>query len=133
MSGLRSAGRGGWPVLVVAAATAALSPLACSQSKRVTPQVVPGGDASAGHQAILRYGCATCHTIPGVKGAALVGPPLIHWSGRSYIGGRLANTPPNLIHWVEDPQVIDPGIDMPNLGVTPGDARDIAAYLDQIR
>ena len=36
-----------------------------------------GGDPTRGRSAISRYGCSTCHTIPGVSGAnGLVGPPL---------------------------------------------------------
>jgi cytochrome c1 len=115
---------------VAAAAAASLLPVACSSG---SPQVVVGGNAQAGKVSITHYGCGSCHTIPGVKGAtALVGPPLIHWSRRSFIAGKLANTPANLEYWVQDPQSVWPGNDMPNLGVTPTDARNIAAYLDGI-
>ena len=111
-------------------AALAVVPLACTSA---SPQVVQGGNAQAGMTAITHYGCGSCHTIPGVKGAtALVGPPLIHWSRRSFIAGKLANTPANLEHWVEDPQSVWPGNDMPNLGVTASDARNIATYLDEI-
>jgi len=120
------------PLLALGAAltAAVLAPVACSSST-ASPQVITGGDRSAGVDAILHYGCGSCHTIPGVKGAnALVGPPLTHWSRRSFVAGKLPNTPPNLEHWVQDPQSVWPGNDMPNLGVTPTDARNIAAYLD---
>ena len=89
-----------------------------------------GGDPRAGVAAISRYGCGSCHMIPGIPGAdALVGPPLIKWKQRGFIAGRLPNTPENLVHWIVMPQSIDPGNAMPNLGVTDGEARDIAAYL----
>jgi cytochrome c2 len=104
---------------------------ACTSTTAV---VVPGGDINRGHQLIVQYGCGSCHTIPGVKGAdALVGPPLIHWARRSYIAGELANTPANLIIWLENPKAVEPGTDMPNLGISEQDARSIAAYLDQIQ
>jgi cytochrome c1 len=32
-------------------------------------------------------------------------------------------------HWIQDPQHVAPGTDMPNLGVSGGDARDITAFL----
>jgi len=116
------------PVLAIAG-LAALVPVACSSS--ATPQVVTGGNRAAGASAITHYGCGSCPTIPGVKGAdALVGPPLIHWAHRSFVAGKLPNTPPNLEHWIEDPQSVWPGNAMPTLGVTPEDARNIAAYLD---
>jgi cytochrome c1 len=72
--------------------------------------------------------------IPGVKRAdALVGPPLIHFGRRGYIAGKLPNGAANLERWVQDPQGVVPGNDMPDLGVTPQDAKDIAAYLLGIR
>jgi cytochrome c1 len=105
----------------------------CSGARN-SPQIVTGGDASAGKTAITHYGCGSCHDIPGVHGAvALVGPPLLHWSRRSYIAGKLANTPTNLETWLENPQAVWPGNDMPDLHITPAEARNIAAYLDSIR
>lgn len=89
-----------------------------------------GGDPHRGRAAISRYGCSACHTIPGVEGAtALVGPPLDRIASRSYIGGVLPNTPDNMIRWIENPPGIDKMTAMPYLGVTDGDARDIASYL----
>jgi cytochrome c len=102
--------------------------------ERGLPREVPGGDAQRGQQAIERYGCGACHAIPGVPGArGAVGPPLGDLADRSIIGGRLSNTPDNLSHWIQDPQSVDPGNAMPNLGVTAADARDIAAYLYSLR
>jgi cytochrome c1 len=59
----------------------------------------------------------------------MVGPPLNDWSERGYIAGELPNNAENLIRWIMDPQGVEPGTDMPNLGVTEEQARDIAAYL----
>src|SRR4051794_29465655 len=59
-----------------------------------------GGDPHRGRAALTRYGCSTCHTIPGVRGApALVGPPLDRIASRSYIAGVLTNTPDHMIRW----------------------------------
>jgi cytochrome c1 len=38
-----------------------------------------------------------------------------------------------MIRWIENPPGIDPKTAMPNMGVTPRDARDIAAYLYTLR
>lgn len=93
-------------------------------------KVVEGGDAAHGRTLIERYGCGSCHTVPGVPGAdAWVGPPLMAFARRSYVAGRLANTPDNLIRWLREPQRVSPGTAMPDLDVTAEDARDIAAYL----
>jgi len=94
------------------------------------PRPVSGGRVGVGRGLIARYGCGSCHSIPGVPGAnAMAAPPLDHFYERSYIAGRLPNTEENLIKWIQDPQQIEPGTAMPNLGVTQDEARDIAAYL----
>ena len=91
---------------------------------------VPGGDAARGKQAIATIGCGACHVIGGVPGAhGEVGPPLDGIAQRAIVGGALANTPDNMVLWIEDPPAIEPNTAMPNLGVSPQTARDIAAYL----
>ena len=93
-----------------------------------------GGNADRGRAALHHYGCASCHTIPGVRGAdALVGPPLTAMGSRAYIGGVMHNTPDNMVRWIRDPPAVDPMTAMPNVGVTPADARDIASYLYTLR
>jgi cytochrome c len=96
--------------------------------------IVPGGDATRGKQAIEAAGCGACHTIPGIRHArGEVGPPLAAIGRRSIIAGRLANTPDNMMRWIEDPPAIDPGTAMPNLRITTSMARDMAAYLYRLR
>jgi len=91
---------------------------------------VAGGDPGRGAAVMLAAGCGACHVIPGIRGAvAWVGPPLIEWSRRGYVGGRLPNTPENMIAWLRDPQAISPGSAMPALGLSQAEARDAAAYL----
>jgi putative membrane protein len=89
-----------------------------------------GGEPDRGKTAIGRYGCGTCHTIPGVPGAvASVGPPLDQIANRSYLAGRIINTPTNMMRFIRAPQSVDPKSAMPDMGVTDRDGRDIAAYL----
>lgn len=93
-----------------------------------------GGNPSHGPALMRNYGCASCHTIPGVQGAnATVGPPLTNMASRGYIAGVLPNAPDNLIRWIRDPKGVDSLTAMPNTGVTERDARDIAAYLYTLR
>jgi cytochrome c2 len=93
-----------------------------------------GGDPARGPALMRKYGCQSCHTIPGVVGAdGLVGPPLAGVASRSYIAGVLPNAPDNMLRWIEDPKSVDSLTAMPNTGVTPSDARHIAAYLYTLR
>lgn len=97
-------------------------------------QEVAGGDPEQGRRAIVVYGCGSCHVVPGVPGArGAAGAPLTEFARRAYIAGNLPNTPENLIAWLRDPQAIEPGTAMPNLGVSETDARDVAAYLATLR
>jgi cytochrome c2 len=93
-----------------------------------------GGDPKRGRDAIVRRGCGTCHTIPGVRGAdANVGPALHGIADRTYIGGVLQNTPQNMARWLSDPPGVDPMTAMPNLKLTDAEVKDVAAYLYTLR
>jgi len=95
---------------------------------------ITGGDPERAPALIRKYGCGTCHTIPGVTGAnGLVGPPLAGIASRSYIAGVLPNAPANLIRWIQDPKAVDSLTAMPKVGASEADARDIAAYLYTLR
>jgi cytochrome c len=108
-------------IIVLAVALAA-----CKQEQKATG----GGDPNRGKEAIERYGCNACHNIPGVPGPkGMVGPPLDHMASRTLIAGKLPNNPQTMIDWLQDPPKYDPQASMPNLGITPAESRDIAAYL----
>jgi cytochrome c2 len=80
---------------------------------------------------MIHYGCPACHVIPGIPGAVgKVGPSLASLAQRSYLAGILPNTPGNLERWVMHPQRFQPGIAMPEMGVSPEDARQIATFLE---
>jgi len=107
---------------------------ACRSNVRKEAAELTGGDPDRGVNAIGRYGCAACHTIPGIKrGDGQVGPPLDRMAGRYYLAGRLQNTPGNMVRWIQHPQQVEQGTAMPEMGVTDSDARDIAAYLYTLR
>jgi len=93
-------------------------------------EALTGGSVIRGKQAFSRYGCGSCHSASGVPQATgKVGPPLSGVAVRAIIGGRLENNPDNLRRWIEHPQAVSPGTAMPELGVTPADSRDLAAFL----
>ncbi|HEV7595304.1 MAG TPA: cytochrome c oxidase assembly protein [Gemmatimonadaceae bacterium] len=106
----------------------------CDRASGDQRHILVDADVDRGSAAISKYGCGSCHTIPGIKGAqGLVGPPLGQVASRVYIAGVLPNEPDNMIRWLENPPAIDPKTAMPNMGVTARDARDIAAYLYTLR
>lgn len=119
--------------LLAAACVTGLSACDNDQVEREAAALT-GGDPRRGRVAIDHYGCAGCHTIPGVRGAdALVGPNLDRIASRTYIAGVMQNTPDNMVRWVQNPPAVDPKTAMPNLRVTEPDARDIASYLYTLR
>ncbi|HEX3843750.1 MAG TPA: c-type cytochrome [Steroidobacteraceae bacterium] len=123
------------PATLVAAAPLLLLLGGCRAGRYTSPaEIVPGGNSQAGARLIAAYRCGACHMIPGIKGAdGLVGPPLILFARRTYVGGEVPNTPPNLVHWIMDPASIEPGTAMPALGLSEQQARDVAAYLYTLR
>jgi cytochrome c oxidase assembly factor CtaG/cytochrome c2 len=118
--------------LVILIAVMALT--SCDRASGDDRFQITNADPGRGRDAIRRYGCGSCHTIPGVTGArGMVGPPLGQVSQRVFIAGVLPNQPDNMIRWIENPPGIDPKTAMPNMGVTARDARDIASYLYTLR
>ena len=121
------------PLRVVTAAASFALVLAACQSNgptREPPPQVPGGNPANGAALIASFGCGSCHVVPGVREAVgTVGPPLTDFGRRGFIAGELPNNADNLIRWIMDPQEVEPGTAMPDLGVSEAQARDIAAYL----
>jgi mono/diheme cytochrome c family protein len=106
----------------------AIPPQASAEPFRGAPS------AERGERALHQYACVTCHEIPRVVGAnAPVGPPLGGVGARTMLGGVLPNSPENLVRWIREPQRYAPGSAMPDLGVSEGDAADIAAFLQTLR
>jgi cytochrome c1 len=121
--------------LAAAVAVAAVALPGCSDGRALPAYPVhTGGSAGRGAQVIATKNCGSCHTIPGIQGAAgVVGPPLFFFSRRTFIAGQMPNTPENLVQWVRSPQSVVPKTAMPNLGLTDQQARDVAAYLYTLR
>ena len=119
----------------ISAAVALLLLLAaCHPQDDETARELTGGSPSLGREAMSRYGCGSCHSIPGVEGAnGLVGPPLDNIGSRTILAGQLPNNADNMRRWIQDPQGVENGTAMPDMHVTDGDARDIAAYLYTLR
>jgi mono/diheme cytochrome c family protein len=91
---------------------------------------IAGAEPERGRRLIQSYGCGTCHTIEGVRGArGTVGPTLNDYAARNLLAGILPNTPRTLVAWLIDPVAVDPRTGMPAMGLTEAEARHVAAYL----
>lgn len=91
-------------------------------------QLKARGNPKTGSELVQRYGCATCHALPGLA-PARVGPPLTRLAERQYIAGSLVNVPSNVAAWIANPQQFKPQTAMPNLHVNPAEALHMTAYL----
>ena len=90
--------------------------------------------AARGKQLLAQYQCGSCHTIPGVAASrGTVGPTLQAFGRRSYIAGNVPNQPAALARWIVDPKALIPATTMPAMGVSPIDARAMAAYLHTLK
>jgi cytochrome c2 len=123
------------PLLILIVFLVALALGACGESEvEKNARQMTGGDPGHGAVLVRKYGCNACHMIPGVPGAkGKVGPSLDGIASRVYLAGKLNNTPPNLIRWIRDPQGVQKGTAMPNMGVTEQEGRDLAAFLYTLR
>jgi cytochrome c len=107
--------------------TVVLFAAACKREEAATPV---SGDPVHGKQLIAQYGCTSCHIIPNIDGPrGEVGPSLEHVAVRQVLAGMLPNNPQNMIQYLQNPQLVGAQNVMPNLGIKPDEARDIAAYL----
>jgi cytochrome c len=116
------------------ALAATLTALAACGGEPPDRQRMAGADPERGLALIVDHGCHACHAIPGVKGPeGVIGPPLDGFGRRVMIVGSLPNTPDNLMRWIIHPARMLPSTAMPEMGITREEARDIAAYLHELR
>src|SRR5213079_1742686 len=98
------------PTLLILTATG------CESSERRYAEEITRGRADAGKKAIERYGCGSCHRIPGISGAeSLVGPSLERIASRVYIAGQMINEPSTMVAWIRDPRHLRSPTAMPTL------------------
>ncbi len=103
-------------------------------AKAATPE------QEAGQKVFMNKGCVACHTINGVAELApgsrsrTSGPNLTHVGSRDFIAAHtLKNTPENIARWVKNPQEVKPGALMSNLGLSDQEAKDVAAFLSNLK
>jgi cytochrome c oxidase subunit II len=82
--------------------------------------------------------CVNCHAVQGLENAGrrpgLIGPDLTHFESRStFAGATFHNNTPNLRTWLADSPAMKPGVDMPDLGLSPGQIRALIAFLQSLK
>jgi cytochrome c2 len=97
------------------------------------------GDAERGKQLFARKACFMCHDFTGAPPAADVTPEMpaveperLARAATQAPDLRLARErvrPDVLVRWIQDPRSVRGDALMPALGVTPQEARDLAAYV----
>jgi len=100
------------------------------QQRQAVAIAMTGGNPAMAILLFRRFGCAGCHTIPGVPGAdGKVGSALSDMRRRVYVAGVLNNTPENLANWIVSPPTFSPRTAMPVTGISDRQAKDLVAYL----
>ena len=92
--------------------------------------------AQQGAELFASQQCIACHAIQGYAGpdgqeaTQRVGPDLTHFASRSQMAGAFIDvTPENVAAWLEDPQQLKAGAQMPDLGLGADQIEALTAYL----
>jgi cytochrome c oxidase subunit 2 len=99
------------------------------------PAATPtGAEAVAGGKLMPTIACGGCHTVRGTTMKGTFAPDLTHFGSRSGIGAyTLANTPANLLKWLQDPQAVKPGCKMPQIALPLQQQQELVAYLEELK
>jgi cytochrome c oxidase subunit 2 len=90
-------------------------------------------DAARGRDLFVTGSCMLCHAVQGTSAQGRRGPDLTHFASRAHIGaGTVPNTPQALAQWIEDPQKLKPGANMPSHFLAPDDLAALVAYLETL-
>ena len=101
------------------------------QREQAAPPVTP---AQARGLALVEYRCGLCHRVRGTEAGAISAPDLTHvMSRRTLAAGTLLNNPGNLVGWIQNPQNIKPGSQMPNQYLSAQQLSDALAYLELLK
>ena len=87
-----------------------------------------------GQQVFLGSTCVMCHAIQGTDANARKGPDLTHVAGRTTLAsGVLPNNAEDLKRWIQNPQKIKPGTNMPSSTLPDADLNALVAYLESLK
>lgn len=88
----------------------------------------------AGYKYVTSGPCSACHNIGGTPANGQIAPDLTHLaSRRSLAAGTMPMSTGSLYGWVEDPQSLKPGVNMPTIGLEPDQLHAVVAYLETLK
>jgi cytochrome c oxidase subunit 2 len=96
---------------------------------------IPSSDLALKGQAIFnKASCAGCHQIKGTSANGHVGPDLTHLASRGTIlAGLLKNTKQNLYSFLNNPDKVKPGVNMPKYIFKKDSLNALVAYLNNLK
>lgn len=90
--------------------------------------------AMAGEMLFQQKTCGNCHTISGTPADGQIAPDLSHIASReTLLSGMLVNKEENLKKWLENPQNVKEGSNMPNFLMSDQEVNELVAYLEQLK
>jgi cytochrome c oxidase subunit 2 len=108
--------------------------LAWLQNQQRPAATPTGAQAVAGGQLMPTIACGGCHTVRGTTMQGTFGPDLTHFGSRGGIGAyTLTNTPQNLLAWLQNPQAVKPGCNMPQIPLALQQQQELVAYLEELK
>ena len=100
-------------------------------------QVPPVPTDSLAHQGYVFFQhkpCGSCHTIAGTPADAHMAPDLTHVASRqTLLSGMVENTKENLTRWLENPQKVKKGANMPNFMLSKHEIQALVTYLEGLK
>lgn len=89
---------------------------------------------SAQREVFESLSCVNCHTVRGTAAKGTFGPDLTHLMSRGTLAsGMIPNTRDNLREWINDPQTIKPGCQMPDMQLSSEQLDAVVAYLSSLK
>jgi cytochrome c oxidase subunit II len=93
-----------------------------------------GQQAQKGEILFQQKTCGNCHTISGTPADGKIGPDLSHIASReTLLSGMMANKKENLRKWLENPQNVKKGSNMPNFLMSENEVNALVDYLEQLK
>jgi len=107
--------------------------VACDGPPNRTP-TLGDADTAWGRRLVVDKGCVACHTFPDVKWPrGGLGPSLENFGHQGLIAGRLPNQPGVLMQFAPNAPALVHGTAMPAVPMSDQEARDVTAYLLQLK